>query len=148
MRAMAWNFDQTRLSVASGGHGGTPHVEIPDFPFETSLDQVSLLAHTTALTLFELIHAKDTANTSIGWCIELNGDPDEVGEVIDLFCSRAANFFLDVAALYRCMAQQVGWSQDMDFDHHYTAMMKSEVERFEKIEADREAYNSSAFPLV
>ena len=144
MRAMAWNFDQTKLSVASGGHGGNAHVEIPDFPFETSLDQVSLLTHTTAMILFDLIYAKDTANTSIGWCIKLNDDPDEVDEVFDLFRSRSANLFLDVAALYRCMSQQVGWSQDVAFDHHYTAMMKSEVERFEKLKQIKRRVNTKS----
>src|SRR5271166_2968589 len=70
MREMAWRIDQTKLSRDSDGHGGTSYAEIPDFQFETSLERVSVLED-VAEKLFDLIHAKDTANIDVKWCIEI-----------------------------------------------------------------------------
>jgi hypothetical protein len=141
MHTMAWNFEQTKLSVDSDGHGGTPLVEIPDFVFETSLEQIAILKNPIAVTLFNLINAKDKTNTRFKWCIEFQDEED----IFDEFRSQSATLFLDVGALYQCLSRQIGWSRDTDFDHHYTAMMKSEVERFEKIQADRVASNRALF---
>jgi hypothetical protein len=144
MHAMAWNFDQTKLSVDSDGHDGTLLAEIPDFAFETSLEQIAILRNPIAVTLFDLIHAKDKANTRIKWCGELLDVEDIIGE----FRSQSATLFLDVGALYRCLSRQVGWSPDADFDHQYTVMMKSEVERFAKIKTDRAASNQAFFACL
>ena len=136
MREMAWRIDQTKLSRDSSGHGGTSYAEIPDFHFETSLEHVSLLED-VAERLFNLIHAKDTANIHVKWCIEFC-DADDETFVFDIFCGQSAKLFLDAAALYRCMSEQLGWSEEKFFDQ-YKAMMREGVERLEAIQADRAA---------
>ena len=131
MREMAWRFDQTKLSVDSDGHGGSPYTEIPDFHFETSLEQISILTHTTATKLFNLIHAKDAANIEVKWRIEFAVSDIDGDEVIDFFRDRSATLYLDAAALYNRMSQQVGWSTEPYFDR-YKVMMKEEIRRREE----------------
>ena len=97
---------------------------------------VSLLED-VAERLFNLIHAKDTANIHVKWCIEFC-DADDETFVFDIFCGQSAKLFLDAAALYRCMSEQLGWSEEKLFDQ-YKAMMREEVERLEAIQADRAA---------
>jgi len=141
MREMAWRFEQTKLVDDSDSHAGTLHTEIPDFHFETSLAHVSALETKTAIKLLNLIHTKDTANIEVKWSAELADDNDET---INLFRGRAANFFLTTAKMYKDISQQIGWSEDMAIDHYdaMIMMMRREVERVEKIEADRAAFNA------
>jgi len=100
MREMAWRFDQTKLSVDSGGHAGSPHTEIPDFHFETSLEQISILRHTTATKLFNLIHEKDNANIEVKWRIEFGVSDFEADEVLDFFRGQSAALYLDAQRNY------------------------------------------------
>jgi hypothetical protein len=134
MGEVAWRIDQTKLSDDSNGHDGAQHTEIPDFPFEASLERVSQLKPVMAKKLFDLLHAKETGNRLVKWSIELNTYFDNDG-FDSPFRGLSAQLFLDAAALYKCISEQLGWSEDPDLDHDKTNM-KSEVERFEQIQAD------------
>jgi hypothetical protein len=129
MREMTWRIDQTKLAVDSEGHDGTAYSELPNFHFETSLEQISFLKHTTAIRLLQLIHEKDATNINFKWSMWCEHDVDDGS---DLFHSQSAKLFLDAAALCNRMSRQVGWSDEVFFDG-YKAMMKDEIERREKI---------------
>ena len=68
----------------------------------------------------ELINEKDAINIKIQWSLWAEEDVDEGLE---------AKLFLDVAALCKRMSLQVGWPDELYFDHHKTMMN----ERLDKI---------------
>jgi hypothetical protein len=45
-------------------------------------------------------------------------DADDETFVFDIFCGQSAKLFLDAAALYRCMSEQLGWSEEKFFDQY------------------------------
>ena len=123
MREMTWRIDQTNLSVGSGGMDGTTYNDLPNFPLETSPEQISFLKPATAIRLLELINEKDAINIKIQWSLWAEEDVDEGHE---------AKLFLDVAALCKRMSLQVGWPDELYFDH-YKTMMNERLEKIAKV---------------
>jgi hypothetical protein len=119
MREMAWRIDQTNLAVGSDGMDGHAYSELPTFPFEPSLEQISALKHATAIKILGLIHEKATININVQWSLWAEQDASE---------SEIAKFFLEVAALCERMSLQVGWPDEVYFDH-YKTMMNERVDK-------------------
>jgi CheY-like chemotaxis protein len=101
MRDVEWQIDQCASAQDcfdyddTDGPGGDCSVVIPDFHFETSLEQISKLKDVSE-KLFDLIHTKNTANFHLKWCIEYHDDD----EIFDLFRGQSAKLYFDAAALY------------------------------------------------
>lgn len=126
-----WMVSEMDAWQGSDGAGGKAHFEIPEFPFEKSLDHVSRLDHKTAIAVLELIHNKNEARSA---------DEDEV---VDITRGRLAQTYLEAEPLYKDLAKKVGWKKSVSANQ--VVRMRNEVERLERIERDRAESTASMF---
>jgi hypothetical protein len=131
---------ETITWVESDGAGGGKYKEVPNFRFENSLEQVSLLDGKTARRVFTLIHAKDEVNDEIEGECEY-GDDDHA---VDLFRGRTAKLILDALGIYDDIATKIHWSQKVLSDSN-VKKMKSEVERLDQIEKRQAEFRAELF---
>jgi hypothetical protein len=117
---------------SSDRHAGAAHFEIPDFLFETSLEQVASVDYRTAMEIFGVIHRKDDATDEISHFIEF-GDDDEP---IDTWRGRTSQVWLQAIQIYDHISRQIGWSEHAVSDQD-RAMMQGEVDDFQKRTQDR-----------
>ena len=82
-------------------------VHIPDFPFENSLERISLLKKEDAQRLFNTIAERKHEEIYAGniW--------DKVGgeEAATCFESKIAKIYIDCALIYADLAKQIGWAE-------------------------------------
>lgn len=135
--------DDTVLWVDSDGRGGTAYSKIPDFRFEGSLEQVSLLDRKTAKNIFNLIHEKDDANAGIEATFEF----EDAEEARDVFRGRSAKLFLDAWTIYTDVSRRVGWLEEV-FPEIVKERMQSEVARLKEIEKSRAESSAEIFAGV
>jgi hypothetical protein len=95
--------------MKSGGQGGVSHSRIRHFPFEETLDTVSLLEHQTATAIFDLIHRKNSANAEIRSVAEFEGGE----EALERYCRLSAEICLVALPIYTAMAKRLRWSEEI-----------------------------------
>lgn len=125
-----------RNHESTDGCGGSLHTELPALAFEADLTNVAVLDTSTSKELFELIHAKASANGEISSTLQFVDDDD----AIDVFRGRSAELFLTTLALYKDMCKRVGWSDDA-FSARAETMMREEIGRYEKLMIERTESN-------
>jgi hypothetical protein len=127
--------------VESDGMGGSALCVLSRFRFEKSLETVALIEYKMAIRIFKMIHKKDEANA------EVSGISDHVGgeEALDMFRRRLAQIWLIALGIFDQISVQVGWSERA-FSDKDKAMMKEEIDRFEKIEQEEVKANAELFP--
>lgn len=140
MKRVEGRLYDVRNWVASGGHGGAEHTKMPDFRFESSLEQVALLQGKTAKEIFDLIYKKDAANAEIKDSTEHDGDDD----VLNAFRGRSAQIWLRALDIHDRLSQDVGWLEEF-FSNEDKTMMLDEVERHRKLEEKRALYDRNLF---
>jgi hypothetical protein len=119
---------------SSEGHGGIAYTEIPEFRFESSLEQVALLDRKTAKRVFDLIHRKDDVNSGIEATSEYQSEDD----AIDAFRGGAAALCLDALEIYQDISKRIGWKERVFSDYSKTTM-QGEVARLRSLEQDQGA---------
>jgi hypothetical protein len=125
---------------SSDGLGGKPHVRIPRFRFERSLDIVSTLDRRTAREIFDLIHEKNSRNSGIAGTLEFQTED----EAIDEFRGSSAHLCNLGLITYRKMAKTLKWSVE-GLSARSEEMIKKETERFQKLQDDRTSFDNKFF---
>jgi hypothetical protein len=118
--------------VGSEGAGGNLSLQLPDFRFERSLEQVALVEDQMAVKIFKLIREKDNSNAEVESAIEYADQED----AIDKFRGLSGRVWVRALGIYDAVSEQVGWS-DRAFSDEDKAMMQSEVDSYEQREQAR-----------
>jgi hypothetical protein len=118
----------------SDGQVGIANTEIPDFRFESALEQVALLDRKMAKRIFDLVHRKDDLNSEAEAANAYHQSDDD--EAINAFRGGAAALWLDALDMYREISSRIGWKERVFSDDASTGM-QSEVERLRTIEQNR-----------
>jgi hypothetical protein len=126
-----WMALSERMIDDINSHGGSAHYEIPEFPFEKSLGQVSKLDRKMAIAVLELIHNKNDRNIEIEVAIEYGNALED--KAADITHRRIARTYLEAEPIYRSLANNIGWKTS-PFADEQVARMQEEVERLEESE--------------
>lgn len=118
---------------SSQGHAGKTYRYVESFPFEEHLDRVAMLDKAFALSVLELTHARQEANSEIRGAIEFSDDvPDDTEyEIAFLTSARTAQIYLDAEKAYRKLARRVRWKISGEMNRT-AEMMKEEIAKFEE----------------
>jgi hypothetical protein len=125
LRATRGQVDDMHNLESSDGNAGQFHTTLPSLRFETDLGHIAVLDTDTSQKLFELIHAKESANGEVAGYAEFVGDA-EAGE---LFNARSAELFLTALQIYKDLCANVGWKANA-FSVETEDLMRGEVEKY------------------
>jgi hypothetical protein len=127
MTRTLWQMKDLQTFVDSDGAGGDISLQIKDFRFEQSLEQVALVEDEMAVKIFKLIHKKDDANAEVEAAKAYADDED----AIRTFRGVSGRVWGRALAIYDIVSAQVGWS-DPAFSDADKAMMQAETDRYEQ----------------
>jgi hypothetical protein len=121
--------------------GGSAYYELPEFSFENSMDLVAKLDKKNSVSILDLIHNKNDANTVISAAIDHWADEDDAATLTrDLL----AKIFLQVEPIHRGLAKNIGWNLS-PYNDQQIERMQQEVARTKKAEQDAAASAASLF---
>jgi hypothetical protein len=121
-RASAEMADMRNWGNSDGAIGAT-HGQLPEFPFEKSLERVGTVDYGLALKIFELIRQKDSANVEISFERDI-GDGEDAHLMWRAHC---ALVWFETLTLYEEFAARLKWSERIVSDA--TREMMREEER-------------------
>jgi hypothetical protein len=102
--------------------------DIPPFPFENSLNSISLLESNQAQLIFGLVEQRLNAEKEAGVTAYL----EDHQEAAEIFETRIAMIFVDCVAIYTTLAERVGW-QEPSVGERTLSEMRKRAARLEEI---------------